>query len=237
MRIRLNHPAVLKLVSLLIAWLLRLWLATLEIKFALDERGALPRPARPTLYLFWHEMLLLPAYTHARQGIAVLVSRHHDGELIAQVVRMLGGRTLRGSTRRGGATAVREMMRRARAGHVAITPDGPRGPRRVLQGGAVYLASRAGMPVVPVGMAFESPWRAPSWDRMALPRPFSRARCVFGREIEVPAGATREQIESWRRRVQDAMDDVQARAEALAAPGGDGHARLLTLRQVQGREE
>lgn len=237
MRIRLNHPAVLKLVSLLIAWLLRLWLVTLEIKFVLDERRAMQRGARPRLYLFWHEMLLLPAYAHARQGISVLVSRHHDGELIAQVVRLLGGRTIRGSTRRGGARAMREMIRRGRIGDVAITPDGPRGPRRVVQAGSVFLASRAGMALVPVGLAFEDPWRVPSWDRMALPRPFSRARCVVGRAIEVPPDVPFEQLEGWRQRVQVAMDDVQARAEALVDGRAQPRRRLLTLREANGQEE
>lgn len=216
MRIRLNHPAVLKLVSLLIAWLLRLWLATLEIKFALDERGALPRPARPTLYLFWHEMLLLPAYTHARQGIAVLVSRHHDGELIAQVVRMLGGRTLRGSTRRGGATAVREMMRRARAGHVAITPDGPRGPRQSISPGALALAKMSGMPVVPFAIGLADFWELPSWDRFRVPKPFSVGVGMLGSPVHVPRDADEEQLKTLAEKLRVELLALEARADAAA---------------------
>ena len=99
---------------------------------------------------------------------------------------------------------------------MAMTPDGPRGPRRQVQLGPVYIASRTGMPVVPVGFAFQAPWRVNSWDRTALPKPGRPARCVVGRPIELPSGLDRAGLQQFRATIQAAMDDVQARAERLA---------------------
>jgi lysophospholipid acyltransferase (LPLAT)-like uncharacterized protein len=124
-------------------------------------------------------------------------------------------------------------MRHGRAAHLAITPDGPRGPRRVVQLGAVYLASRTGMPLVPMGLAFDRPWRAPSWDRMAIPRPWHAARCVLAQPMDVPADLDDDGLEQYRLKVQAALDDAQARAEALAA-GAPPPGRLLSLGDILG---
>jgi lysophospholipid acyltransferase (LPLAT)-like uncharacterized protein len=111
------------------------------------------------------------------------------------------------------------MILHGRAHHLAITPDGPRGPRRRIQDGAIYLASRSSMSLVPTGFAFENPWRAGSWDRTALPRPFTRARCIVGPPIDVPEDLDRRQMAEYRGRVQSAMDQVQEQAEVLAETG------------------
>lgn len=227
---RLSHPAAIKFVGLVAGWLIRGWIGTLDVRFAVDDFGALPhRIGRPRIYISWHEMILLPAHTHARVGTA-LVSKHRDGELIAQILRMLRGRSIRGSTNRGGVQALRQMIRHGRTQHIVLAVDGPRGPRRVVPAGAVYLASRTGMPIVPTGFAFSNCWRVGSWDRLALPRPFSRATGLFGRPIDIPDGLARADIDSFRRTVQDAMDAVQARAEALVTH--PAAVRLLTLEQV-----
>lgn len=220
---KLTHPIVVRFASLLLGWWVRVWLGTLDIWFRVDDPAVDPlRSRRRYLYLFWHEMMLFPAFAYANRCFTTLVSRHRDGELIAQVLRMLRGRTIRGSTGRGGVAAILRMVRQSGLRHLAVTPDGPRGPRRVVQTGAVYLASRTGMPVVPVGWAFADCWRAGSWDRMAVPRPFRAARCVFGGPIPVPPKLGRTGLEEHRRIVQAAMDEVQARAERLAEAGRVG---------------
>jgi len=234
---KLSNPIAIKTVGLLASWVIQAWMRTLSFRFALDDESAHPdRLGCRGLYLFWHETLLLPAYAHARDGFAILVSTHRDGELIAQTVRMLRGQAIRGSSTRGGVAAVMKMLRDRRTRHLAITPDGPRGPRRQVQMGAVYLASRGGMPLVPVGYAVSDCWRVPSWDKMILPKPGAAARAVAGEPIRVPADATRDQLEAYRDRVQAAMDDVQRRAERLAA-GRDRQTRLLTPDQVRGGRE
>jgi len=214
---KLSNPIAIKCVSLLASWVIRLWMGTLDIRFQVDDPAADPfRTKRRGLYMFWHEVMLLPAYALANLGFSALVSKHRDGELIAQVVRMLRGGAIRGSSTRGGVAAVLGMMRDRRARHLAITPDGPQGPRRRMQDGAIYLASRGRMPLVPMGFAAAGCWRAPSWDRMVLPRPGRRAVCVIGRPIEVPADANREELDRYRQKAQAAMDEVQDRAERLA---------------------
>ena len=103
--------------------------------------------------------------------------------------------------------------------HVVVTPDGPRGPRRVVQQGPVYVASRTGMKVVCAGIGYRRPWRLDSWDRFAVPRPFTAARILIGEGMVVPPGLKATQLEPYRLRVQAEMDRLNAAAEAWAETG------------------
>ncbi len=191
-RWKLDHPVLMKFIGWAGARVLRGFgmQGTLRARVHCEAPEADPRTAeRGYLYCMWHETMLMPAAFFAHRGIHILISQHNDGEYIARIVRNLGYIPVRGSTSRGALRAVREMSRSAERGNLAITPDGPRGPRQTLQDGAVYLASRAGLSIVPMGFAFERPWRASSWDRFILPRPFSRAACFFGEPIPVPRDA------------------------------------------------
>jgi len=211
---KLSHPVAIKTVALLASWWLRTWFSTLDIRSVFEDPGVAPqRTARPHMYLFWHENLLIPTYLHAHEGVAALISNHRDGELIAQVIRMLRGGAVRGSTTRGGAAAVRRMLRVGRGTHLAITPDGPLGPRRVAQPGAVYLASRTGMPLVPTGISYHAAWRVRSWDRFAVPHPGSTVRFLIARPIDVPPDLDLAGIERYRTILQAALDRAQARAD------------------------
>lgn len=230
---KITHPVAIRGVSLLISGVVRAWLATQDFKLVFAGEQCLPRKARGSnLYAFWHENILFPLYAHCGPGFSTLVSQHRDGELITQVIRMFRGGAVRGSTTRGSLPALRGMMRRSRVSNLAITPDGPRGPRRQVQPGAIYLASRMQMPLIPVGYAFANCWRAGSWDKMALPRPFQRARGVVGEPITVPADADRQQLEAYRDMFQKAMDDVQQRAENWAQ-GGYALDDQYNLRQLK----
>ncbi|MBC8372682.1 MAG: lysophospholipid acyltransferase family protein [Phycisphaerae bacterium] len=217
---KLSHPIAIKTAALLGSWVLRLWLNTADYWFCFEDPQSDPhRTRRRNIYLFWHEVMLFPLITHCGPDFSILVSRHRDGELITQVMRMFQGKTVRGSTSRGAAAGLLGMMRNQPSKHLGITPDGPRGPRRVVQDGAIYLASRTAMPLVPAGCAFDGCRRAGSWDKMALPRPFRRAVGVVGSGLIVPGDLDREGIEACREKVQEEMDRVQARAEQLAAAG------------------
>ena len=220
---KLRNPLMIRVVSLLMSWILRVWLGGLTYRLVFDDPDVEPkRMSLRSVYLLWQEMLLAPSYTHARQGVAALISDHADGELITQIVRMLGGQAVRGSTSKRSLSAMRGMMRRGRALHVAITPDGPRGPRRVMQPGAIYLASRAGMPLIPCGFAFRDCWRHRSWDRMAFPKPGTVATVVAGRPIDVPPELDKAGLERYREIAQAALNDVQRRAEVLAGATPSG---------------
>ncbi len=213
---KLSHPAAVKSTALLSSMAIKSWFATLTPRVSIDDPSVEPTVSRrPTLYVFWHEMMLVPANYWSKTRIPVLVSHHRDGELVAQVIRMLGGQVVRGSTNRDGAAALRQMIRRARSSHLAITPDGPRGPRRRVHLGAIYLASRAGMRIVPLGYAFSDCWRASSWDQMAVPKPFGIVQTVVGSPIAIPPHVKRDELDAYRDQVQSALDDCQDRAERL----------------------
>src|SRR5262245_31959256 len=171
---KIRHPALIRALAFLLACVVRLWMRTLRYRYRFLQSDVDPRQRGLTeryIYAFWHENMLLVATRYARPDIYVLISQHADGQLIADVCRHLGFRTVRGSTTRGGADAVRQMLRLGREAHLAVTPDGPRGPRRKVQQGLVYLAARTGMPIVPIGIGYSKAWRMQSWDRFALPKP------------------------------------------------------------------
>lgn len=171
------------------------------------------------IYAMWHEYLLLPVYEFARPDIHVLVSQHSDGEIIADICRRLGVPVVRGSTTRGGAQAVRALLKAGRTTHLAITPDGPRGPRQRVKPGVIFLAAELGLPIVPVGFGMERPWRLRSWDGFALPRPGNRATCVTGNPIVVPAHATAAQREQCRLHLEDELCEATSTAEDWAESG------------------
>jgi lysophospholipid acyltransferase (LPLAT)-like uncharacterized protein len=215
---KIRHPVLIKAVGFAVAWLVRLWIGTLRYRYRPMEANF--DPNQPNfqgryLYAFWHENILVPAYHYARRDIHVLISEHADGRMIAEACRHLGFRVVRGSATRGGARAVRQMWRRSRSAHLAITPDGPRGPRRHVQPGVVYLAALTGLPIVPFGIAFTRAWRMSSWDRFAVPCPWSEAVCVTAEPIHVPEDVRKDHLEYYRRKVEDAMNSATAAAERL----------------------
>jgi lysophospholipid acyltransferase (LPLAT)-like uncharacterized protein len=164
------------------------------------------------IYAFWHGRLFPLVYSHRRRGIAVLISRHRDGEWIARVIEALGFRTARGSSTRGGGTGALEMLALAERGALlAITPDGPRGPARQVKPGLVWLAARTGWPVVPVATAASRAWVFRSWDRFRVPQPFARVQIAYGEPIHVRLDEAGE--EDWRRRIEAAIDALTRTAD------------------------
>jgi lysophospholipid acyltransferase (LPLAT)-like uncharacterized protein len=219
---KIRRRWMIRAVGFAAAWLVRLWVGT--VRYHYRPLGPNFDPRQPGfrgryLYAFWHENILIPAYHYGRRDVWVLISQHPDGRLIAEACRHLGFRTVQGSTTREGVRAVRRMLRLARTAHLAITPDGPRGPRRCVQPGLIYLASRTGLPIVPIGIAFRGVWRMRSWDRFALPHPYGAAWLVTTEPIEVPADADKEQLEEYRLRVEREMERAGRAAEAWAARG------------------
>jgi len=172
---------------------------------------------RRCIFAFWHARLLPLVWTHRGRGVVVLVSRHRDGQLITRIIERLGFVTSRGSSTRGGEEGVMDLLRKAEEGRLlAITPDGPRGPAETLKPGLVYLASRSGLPIVPVAAASRSSWRLRSWDRFRVPRPFTRVVVAYGDPIAVPPGLEGAALESWRVRVEEALAAHTAAVRARA---------------------
>lgn len=213
---KLRDPRLIRLAAFVGAGLIRVWMATL--RYRIVNRDAVEHPADADrhrfVYAFWHETLLAPVRLKAR--VRVLISKHADGELIAQAASRLGFGVVRGSTARGGGGALVELWDCSRSAHLVFHPDGPRGPRRTVQPGLVVLAARAGLPVVPVGVGYACCWRARSWDRFAVPWPFTRCVLVAGEAVAVPADLGRDGLEHFRRLVEERLLQVTAEAEALA---------------------
>ena len=162
----------------------------------------------------WHGTLLFMAFRHRRQGVVVLVSEHRDGELIARTLHAWGYRTIRGSSTRGGGRALRAMIGELNRGaSLAVTPDGPRGPARRYQAGALFAAYHARAPIVAVGIHVSRAWRLKSWDEQIIPKPF--ARIVVAYEDPTPvAGATSREAAMEGERFETAMKSALQRANA-----------------------
>ncbi len=145
-----------------------------------------PHPGRPRMFAVWHGRLLLPLPIHSGRDTRVLVSASEDGSIITSFLERLGFGVVRGSSHRRGAVALRNLLRELGAGvSVAITPDGPRGPRHSVAAGVVWLARSSGLPVIPVGLAAKWAWTLGTWDRFTIPLPFSRVAVTYGPAIEL----------------------------------------------------
>ncbi len=162
---------------------------------------------------FWHARLLMLCHFFPGCRPSVLISEHQDGAYIAKAIHYLGFDAVRGSSSRNGLRALLKMMRLLQSKNtiIGISPDGPRGPREQVSAGTVVLARLSGVPILPLCYATSSCWRASSWDRFYIPKPFSRGVCLFGEPLWV---ARHESIEQAQQRLQRAMDDLQQKADA-----------------------
>jgi lysophospholipid acyltransferase (LPLAT)-like uncharacterized protein len=165
---------------------------------------------------FWHGRILPATFYFRRRGIVVITSENFDGEWIARVIERFGFGTARGSTSRGGLKAMLQLVRDMEEGKPAgFTLDGPRGPARVAQPGAIWLASRTGNPVLPFHLEASSHWTARSWDRTQIPKPFSTVALVIGEPIDVPHNASEGELEAARLEVERRLRVLEDRAKAM----------------------
>lgn len=169
------------------------------------------------IFALWHARMLPLIYAYRGLGVAALVSRSRDGELITGVIERIGYVAARGSSSRGGQEGFKELVRFAEQGRsLTLTPDGPRGPREVVKPGLVRLASHTGLPVLPVASASRRPWVLRSWDGFRVPRPFARVWISYGDAVQVPAGLDEAGVEVWRRRLEEAMTANTRRLSRVA---------------------
>lgn len=171
------------------------------------------------IFAFWHEFICVVLPRWGNTPLTILCSQHRDGEWVNQTALALGMNVVRGSTSRGGSSAIRQLKKQSKTSSIAISPDGPRGPRREMALGPIYLASLLGMPVVPVGVGISNPYRLNTWDKFAIPRPLSRIRYIFGPKIRVPRKSSRDELEAARGSVQRLMNDLCDTAESWAESG------------------
>lgn len=203
------------------------WLGAQYIRFVRGTgswtvvRGEIPRrlwdQGRPFILCFWHGRLLMMPYAwDPARTIHMLISHHPDGRLIAHTVAHFGIRTAAGSSSRGGASALRLMVRALQAGEcVGITPDGPRGPRMRASDGAIHVARLSGAPLVPAAFGARARRVLASWDRFVVARPFAGGAFVWGEPIAVARDADDAAIEAARRALEESLNAVTAEADRL----------------------
>jgi lysophospholipid acyltransferase (LPLAT)-like uncharacterized protein len=172
------------------------------------------RAGRIPIYTFWHNRIFLGTYFFKNRKIVVITSQSFDGEYIARFIQRFGYGAVRGSSTRGGASALVEMIRLMRKGApMAFTIDGPKGPKYEAKIGACLLAKKTGNPLMPFVVEAKKYWEIKSWDRLQIPKPFTRARLMIAPPIYVAPDADDEELENKRRELQNALDELVARGK------------------------
>jgi hypothetical protein len=182
----------------------------------LAHLDAITAGGRQPIMAFWHGRILPATYYFRRKGIIVITSENFDGEWIAGIIERFGYGTARGSTSRGGIKALLKLTRDMAAGKATgFTVDGPRGPARVAQPGAVWLAKATGNPVLPFHLEANRHWTLNSWDRTQIPKPFATVALAVGEPFSVPARADAAVIETARRSLDERLHALETRARAM----------------------
>lgn len=185
----------------LLGWLSRIDVRGMEHHEAILEAGKIP------IYTLWHDRIFLGTYFWRKRGIAVMTSKSFDGEYIARFIQRFGYGAIRGSSSRGGAKALVEMIKEMRDGvPMAFTIDGPRGPKYEAKLGPVILAKKTGNPIMPFIVEPKNFWQANSWDKMHVPKPFTRALTIIGEPIYVASDATEDEVTAKLAELQSSLD-------------------------------
>ena len=208
-RLEIRDSLKARAIGSLAGRLMRLIAATL--RFEIVDTAGLVTYQGPVVYALWHEdIFVVPAawqkaFGRIRRAV-ILTSASHDGAAVARAMAFFRLGSVRGSTSRRAVAALVAMKKALREGYdVCVTPDGPRGPRRVLQAGLVKLAQSAGVPVVPIHLTYGAAWRLKTWDRFAIPRPFSHVRVVFGSRLAISPGLSDDAFEAERAHIESVM--------------------------------
>ena len=197
----LTFYAAIKLIGSTIRW---------EIT-GLENVDLVSKADHTPIYCLWHDRIFAGTYFLRHREIVVITSQSLDGEYIARFLKRFGFGTVRGSSSRGGVKALVEMIRLMRDGlPMAFTVDGPRGPRYVAKSGPVFLAKKTGNPLLPFTVECASFWTVGSWDKMQIPKPFTRARFIMAEPVYVPRDANDVEVESKVGELQRSLDELVA---------------------------
>lgn len=210
-----NHPYTQAFLARVAAAFIRLAMVTSRWTVEGPEHpGAFWKTGQPFLICSWHEHLLLAGHPCVQRPLVILASAHRDGQIIAAFLRRFGMDMVYGSTGRKGSQALRALLRCLRAGTpVAIATDGPRGPRHKVQPGIVGLARLTGLPVVPFAWSARHVWRLGTWDKMMIPRPFTRGVVAWGAPLWPGAGLSDDTMAA---RLEEAMMALMHSADYTA---------------------
>jgi len=179
-----------------------------------DTLAAIDRSPEPQIWALWHGRILPCMWYFRNRGIVVVTSENFDGEWIGRIIQRFGFGAARGSSSRGGARALRSLLRSIGRQPAAFTVDGPRGPRGVVQPGIVWLAKATGAPIIPVHAEADRYWTLGSWDRTQIPRPFARVAMAIGPPIRVAREADDAGMEAARMAVEAGLHTAEAASRA-----------------------
>lgn len=200
---------IIRLAGFLLYWLIRAICTTVKFEVVGGENHT---EHEPLVYCFWHNRIPTATYFWRRRGIVVMSSQSFDSEYIARFIQRFGYGTAKGSSTRGARAGLIQMIRAVRAGKsAAFTVDGPRGPIYQAKPGALLLAAKANAAILPFSISLNRCWRLPSWDRIEIPKPFSRAVVVIGERLHIENGNDEAELERFQR----ALEQVRDRGEAL----------------------
>lgn len=205
------------LVRLVAPLLFRIYSATWRCEVLGGEHRTSAEDGGGSIFTMWHGRMLLPIpHFRARaRHYTILVSRSGDGDLSELFLKSCGFPIIRGSSSRGGASALRSMLKVLRAGDtVVLTPDGPRGPRHQINEGVAWLARATGRPALPAGFACSSYWQLGSWDRFNIPRPFARIAISYGEPVPVPRDVDEQQLAEASETIRSRLVEAERRAFA-----------------------
>jgi lysophospholipid acyltransferase (LPLAT)-like uncharacterized protein len=213
----LLHKISLAIVPPLVAWLMKVWFLTCRItEHNTQNRKQCREYENPVIATFWHHAILFVFYHMRRELVAAVVSASTDGEYIARLGARFGFKSVRGSRNRRGMQVLKESMKYLAEGwHMAIVADGSQGPALKVQAGSIFLASKSGSPILPMTWSASRYWIVPSWDRMVIPKPFSRINLFYGKPVHVPKDVKGEKIEEYRQQVENNLNEIYEQAWAL----------------------
>lgn len=208
-------PVKTRLLSFLVTRYIRFVALTSRIIWVNRSiREELETSGQGFIYSFWHGRQSFLTYLHQNARIRPLISQSRDGELIARVCRAFGMDPIRGSTSRGGTEALFEMLQAGQKNtRIGITPDGPRGPLRQVKPGALYLAQKTGLPLVPIAFGAKKAWVFKGWDEYVVPKPFNRIAMVYGEPLTVGPS---DDLPQRAMDLQRALDAVSREADSIA---------------------
>lgn len=205
-----------------VAWTARRLLKTLMSTVRYQSVGPQPHlqfinKGEHVIYTLWHGRLLPLAYYYKHKQIATMISRSQDGEHLRLILESWGYTSVRGSSSRGSGAALRDIVRVARKGtSLAMTPDGPRGPRQVLKRGVLMTAQLTGLPLIPISAGVSRAWWIEGWDRFLLPKPFSKAYVFYGEPVFVPRGASEAELDDLAQHVEHVLNELTKQADRYA---------------------
>jgi lysophospholipid acyltransferase (LPLAT)-like uncharacterized protein len=213
-RFTLRQRIVLRIIITAGYWFIRLIGPTMRVCVSREEGAQQTIEQRPLIASFWHSCMIPATYMCRNLGVRVMSSNSYDGEYMGRIIRKFGFVAVKGSSSRNAVRALLGLRRALQEGwSVAFTLDGPRGPRYEVKPGPVALARSSGVPMTMFHMAVHKAWVLNSWDRMMIPKPFSRVLMRFGKLVEVPENVSDEDVDRYQQQLQDALDRVRAYAE------------------------